>query len=596
MSMRDFGLPMSFGGGRRNNSSSSNDKKKGSNNKISSALNESSKKESEKNSNTPTLNDNVLSVGLRKKQQEQQPAIITTVRHFEDVSDDEEEITTEESSTKELIPITKVVKMKGHSKSVTAISIDPSGSRLISGSSDYAIKFWDFQGMDESLQSFRSIDEISDDGSYSINHLVFSNSGDKFILADNSIQAILYDRDGYEQGKFKKGDRYIVDMGKTSGHISSWTGVQWHPDQNNRFVVSSSLDSTVRIWDMEYFETKQKTVLKARNSKGMKTRVSSCCYNTNGNLICGGCMDGSIQIWKESNTSKAELVYRDGDNCTNAYTCVVFSNDDNYLVGRDDNTLKIFDLRQFKKPLNVFEDLPNLFENTNCIFSPLGDYIITPVSSRDEEDNGSVVFIDWKENKIVNTLPFEKGISPIQVRWHPILNQLFIAGTDNHITGCYDPEKSIRGLVTSMSRPFRRKNIDQIDMIQPQIIAPYAPPMYKDANAKKTKKRKDPRESHVPTNPPPKGPGFGGRVTDSFTHFLVKGMGIIKGNEKENARDAILRHAEEAEKNPKFISPAYQKTQPTPIFDYEGLDKEIEEEEEKQESSERFDTKKRKKQ
>jgi len=40
---------------------------------------------------------------------------------------------------------------------VSALSLDPSGARLVSGGFEYDIKFWDFAGMDSSLRSFRTI-------------------------------------------------------------------------------------------------------------------------------------------------------------------------------------------------------------------------------------------------------------------------------------------------------------------------------------------------------------------------------------------------------------------------------------------------------
>ncbi len=40
---------------------------------------------------------------------------------------------------------------------VSALALDPSGARLVTGSYDYEVKFWDFAGMDASLRSFRSV-------------------------------------------------------------------------------------------------------------------------------------------------------------------------------------------------------------------------------------------------------------------------------------------------------------------------------------------------------------------------------------------------------------------------------------------------------
>lgn len=46
--------------------------------------------------------------------------------------------------------------MQDHSKTVSALSLDPSGARLVSGSYDYACKLWDFGGMNSSFKPFRS--------------------------------------------------------------------------------------------------------------------------------------------------------------------------------------------------------------------------------------------------------------------------------------------------------------------------------------------------------------------------------------------------------------------------------------------------------
>lgn len=40
---------------------------------------------------------------------------------------------------------------------VSALALDPSGARLVTGSYDFDVKLWDFAGMDPSLKSFRSL-------------------------------------------------------------------------------------------------------------------------------------------------------------------------------------------------------------------------------------------------------------------------------------------------------------------------------------------------------------------------------------------------------------------------------------------------------
>ena len=43
------------------------------------------------------------------------------------------------------------------SPQVSALALDPSGARLVTGGYDYDVRFWDFAGMDQALQAFRSL-------------------------------------------------------------------------------------------------------------------------------------------------------------------------------------------------------------------------------------------------------------------------------------------------------------------------------------------------------------------------------------------------------------------------------------------------------
>jgi WD40 repeat protein len=84
-----------------------------------------------------------------------------------------------------LIPLSDEVEFSDHEKTVQALALDPSGSRLLTGSADYSVKFWDFAGMDSNLRSFRTITPW--DG-YPIRSLCYSLSGDRFLVATGSSQ------------------------------------------------------------------------------------------------------------------------------------------------------------------------------------------------------------------------------------------------------------------------------------------------------------------------------------------------------------------------------------------------------------------------
>ena len=82
--------------------------------------------------------------------------------------DDEEEDEEKEESMVDKIPRSHEIKLVHGSKPITALSLDPSGARVITGGVDYDLKFWDFAGMDPSLRSFRKLRPCE---SHVINHL-----------------------------------------------------------------------------------------------------------------------------------------------------------------------------------------------------------------------------------------------------------------------------------------------------------------------------------------------------------------------------------------------------------------------------------------
>jgi WD40 repeat protein len=65
-----------------------------------------------------------------------------------DPSEDEEDLPP--------FPITHEITLKDHTKVVSALALDPSGARIVSGSHDYDCKLWDFGGMDMRCKPFKS--------------------------------------------------------------------------------------------------------------------------------------------------------------------------------------------------------------------------------------------------------------------------------------------------------------------------------------------------------------------------------------------------------------------------------------------------------
>lgn len=64
----------------------------------------------------------------------------------------------EDAALRHQIPISHEVGLRGHHKSVTALAMDPAGSRVAVGAKDYLVLLYDFGGMDRTGKAFREVE------------------------------------------------------------------------------------------------------------------------------------------------------------------------------------------------------------------------------------------------------------------------------------------------------------------------------------------------------------------------------------------------------------------------------------------------------
>ncbi|CAH1401134.1 unnamed protein product [Nezara viridula] len=494
----------------------------------------------------------------------------------EDEDDDEEtdDKKSEEEDLLSQIPINDSVSLMHGSKPVVAVAIDSSGSRLATGSVDYDVRFWDFAGMDMTMQSFRTLTPC---GNNPIKCLDYSSTGDAVLVISGMSQAKVLDRDGHELIECVKGDQYVTDMARTKGHIAPLTCGCWHPRTREEFLTSSE-DSTCRIWDVKD-QNKHKGIIKCRAKNGLKTSPTTCSYSRDGNLIACGCLDGSMQMWDHRRmfVNTAYLV-RDAHDFGSEISSIAFSYASSLLASRAaDGTLKLWDLRAFKKPLHTVSDLFSRYSSTNCMFSPNDSVIVTGVSLSKGENEGKLLFYSTKTFDLVKAEEVTDS-HVIRTLWHPRLQQIFV-GCGNGVVKAYFGDKSGRGAQLASSK-FRRKK-KQVEVIAAQqIITPHALPMFRQDRPKSLRKqmekdRLDPVKSRRPELPIKSGQG--GRVAASgstLSSYVIRNLGLSKRiDDDQDPREAILRYAKEAAENPYWISPAYAKTQPNTIFQADGDDK-----------------------
>ncbi|XP_054719692.1 WD repeat-containing protein 70-like [Uloborus diversus] len=468
-----------------------------------------------------------------------------------------------------IIPASHEVVLEHGSKTVSAISLDPNGARLATGGYDFDVKFWDFAGMDASLQSFRTLRPCE---AHQIKNLEYSVTGDTILIVAGNSQAKILDRDGFELLECPKGDQYITDTAKTKGHSAMLNDGCWHPRVKEEFLTCSN-DGSLRIWHMDE-KAKQVNVIKPRQQGGLRALPISCRYSRDGLLVAAACQDGSIQMWdhRKHFVNTALLVRNAHDRGTDI-SSLAFSYDNNYICSRGcDDTLKLWDLRNFKQPVNRVTDLFNRYSVTDCNFSPDDSYIFTGVSLEKHEKIGRLVFFHRHTFEIAYEL--EVGDSDVvRSMWHPKLNQIIASTKSGTVKVYYNPNLSERGAKLCVVK--EKRKVKQAEMIcEQQIITPHALPMFRVDRARSTKKqmekdRKDPVKSQRP-DLPVTGPGQGGRIAsagNTLSSFIVNNLGLKKKvDDTLNPREAILKYAKEAAENPYWVTPAYSKTQPTPIF------------------------------
>lgn len=485
-----------------------------------------------------------------------------------DESKDESDNDDDDDSLFSQIPASHEVTMTHGSKAVIALDSDGSGGRLASGSIDYDLNFWDFAGMDKSMRSFRKLQPFEN---HPIRCLNFSLTGELILVVSGSCQAKLLDRDGFEKMECVKGDMYITDMARTKGHVAGLTAGAWHPIRKQEFLTSSQ-DSTLRLWEV-FKKHEHKNVIKTRAQGGLKTSPTSCTYNRDGSLICAGCMDGSIQMWDTRkmfvNTTHC---IREAHQKGNEISAVVFSYVGQQLASRSvDDTMKLWDMRNLKTPMHVFSNLPARYDTTDCCFSPNDTILVTGEALLKGKKQANISFFDTKTFDLINVIPVTDS-HIIKTLWHPKLNQIFVGCGNGIIKGYYDEKRSFRGAKLCVNRMYRKKK--ESEMVGTvQIITPHALPMFRQDRArshrrKLEKERQDPIKSKRPDLPITSGQG--GRVLEgggTLSSYVIRNLGLSKRVEDDqDPREAILKFAKEAEENPYWIAPAYQKTQPKPIF------------------------------
>jgi WD40 repeat protein len=156
--------------------------------------------------------------------------------------------------------------------------------------------------------------------------------------------------------------------------------------------MTSSVDGSVRLWDIHTADKSQKTVIRPRCERGTKVSVSCATYLPNAS-VAAICHDGSLQLWGGSGpyhrpAAVVRLAHQPastlvatsktaGLKVPEAGTCIAAAPDSNLLLTRGtDHTMKVWDVRRLSSAVATHENLYNHYSTGACMFSPDGSLYV----------------------------------------------------------------------------------------------------------------------------------------------------------------------------------------------------------------------------
>lgn len=500
----------------------------------------------------------------------------------DDDDDDDDDDDEESDEDDEEFPTSHNLTFKTHEKAVTTVDVDPAGARMVSGSMDCTIKLYDYSSMTPStLRSFKSVEpSMRKHAPTSEVHPVYDVqfnplSPSHMLSICATPQAKVLDRDGDTLAETVKGDMYLRDMRNTKGHVSAITCGTWSPINYNQYVTAGT-DSTLRIWDVEQSRSQRDIIVHKSRAPGQagKTKMTAVAWGSpsdGGNdVIVASGLDGSMGMWSGTGpfTRPSAEIHNAYDRNT-WVTGLDISPDGRLVITRSEDTIKLWDTRKFKQPVNSVPHPAGekFYQTADIKFSPNGANVLTG------SHNGDLHILNPATLKAEHITPITPGSPLISVLWHDALNQIVTGSANGETHLLYNPSLSRNGAVSIMTKAPKRRHIDEnpqltTNLTGNEIIVNSAGQLTSASNVgfagdrhpkvglSASGRPRDPRRPHIPATTP-----FAKSQKDEKHIREV----IAPDSRDEDPREALFRYAEVAEKEALFTS-VYQKTQPKPIF------------------------------
>lgn len=507
-------------------------------------------------------------------------------KHHENDSDDSDDDSEEDEDDDIEFPVSHELVVKTHERAVTTATLDPAGSRLITGSTDCTIKLHDFASMTPTtIRSFKSVDpsvkkQSAAQETHAVHHVEFNQLSPSHVLVvPATAQPRILSRDGDTLTEFVKGDMYLRDLHNTKGHISEVSSGAWHPTDYN-LCVTAGTDSTVRIWDANNGRSQKEVIVHKSRIAGSagRSKMTAVAWGSpkqgGSNVLVAAALDGTLSMWSGNGPfTRPSGEVRDAHARDTWTSGLDVSADGRLIVSRGgDDTIKLWDTRKFKSPITTVEHTSTAFRfpQSNIKFSPTSANVITG------SESGHLHILNPATLRPELVTPVTPGSPVVTVQWHERLNQIVTGSANAETHMLYDPNKSTKGAAMVMSKAPKRRHVDDdpnltMDLSQglsgdSVVVGSHGIPHYSSATwsarhptigLTASGRPRDPRRPHLPQQTP-----FAKSQPDE-RH--IRENIPFSSMRDEDPREALLKYADKAEKEPVFTS-AWKKTQPKPIY------------------------------
>ena len=232
--------------------------------------------------------------------------------------------------------------------------------------------------------------------------------------------------------------------------------------------------------------------------------------------------------------------------------------------------MKVWDTRNFTKPIAQYGNMLNYFPGSKMCLSPNGEYLLagTSVGKQIDQKESYLHFFDTTTFEKLKTITISDS-SVTDVVWSRAINQIVMGTSACEARIYFDPNLSVKGALQSISKQPRVEKDPKFDYSHP-VYLPHSLPIYKERPTNNNKKdfqelRKDPIKTMKPFIPQ-QGPNKDGKQNVAFTliQYVIQSLNA-NPEQVDDARMPLWQIGKHVDKKKQYTA-AYSETQPKQIF------------------------------